>query len=270
MKLAIYQIDAFTDTVFEGNYAAVVPLDQWLPDDLMQQIARENNLSETAFFVRQPDGIFNIRWFSPITEIAFCGHATLASAYVIFKQCADVGIIEFFADAVGRLAVQRQESGLIEMRFPLRRAERLEEAPRQLVEGLSIQPKEVLISEQAYVVIYDTERDVRSVIPHLGLLAALGPRDVVVTAPSDAGSAYDFVSRYFWPANGGDEDPVTGSIHATLAPLWAERLGKQALLAMQVSKRTGLLHCAVQTDSVIIAGNAVQYLEGTIEVPAER
>jgi len=264
MKLPIYQIDAFTDKVFKGNYAAVVPLERWLPDSLMQEIATENNLSETAFFVRNDDGVFDIRWFSPLTEIAFCGHATLASAYVIFKLSDDLKTIEFAAKAVGRLTVCRMHDGLIQMSFPQRRPERPGDIPANLMQGLSIQPQEVLLNQQAYVAIYETEHEVRSIVPELNLLATLAPFDVVVTARGDV---HDFVSRYFWPANGGDEDPVTGSIHAALAPFWSERLGKSELVAMQVSRRSGLLHCRVQDDRVYISGQAVQYLEGTIEVP---
>jgi PhzF family phenazine biosynthesis protein len=263
MKLPIYQIDAFTDQVFQGNYAAVVPLDRWLPDSLMQAIAAENNLSETAFFVKNADGAFDIRWFSPLTEIAFCGHATLASAYAIFTRCDELEVIEFVAKSVGRLTVRHKNDGLIEMSFPERRPERMNEIPANLLQGLSISPQEVLINQQAYVAIYRTEHEVRSVVPALNLLSALGPLDVVVTARGDN---HDFVSRYFWPANGGDEDPVTGSIHTALAPLWSERLGKSELVAMQVSRRSGLLHCRVQGDRVYISGRAV-HLEGTIEIP---
>jgi PhzF family phenazine biosynthesis protein len=264
MKLPMYQIDAFTDKVFKGNYAAVVPLEHWLHDSLMQAIAAENNLSETEFFVKNADGAFDIRWFSPLTEIAFCGHATLASAYVIFKQCEDLDVIEFVAKAVGRLAVRHTRDGLIEMSFPQRPAKKLNDIPANLIQGLSIRPQEVLINQQAYVVIYATEHEVRSVVPELNLLSALGPLDVVVTARGDE---HDFVSRYFWPANGGDEDPVTGYIHAALAPLWSDRLGRSELVAMQVSRRSGLLHCRVQDDRVYISGQAVQYLEGTIDIP---
>lgn len=264
MKLPIYQIDAFTDKVFSGNYAAVVPLERWLPDSLMQDIATENNLSETAFFVRNGEGAFDIRWFSPLTEIAFCGHATLASAYVIFRQCKNLEAIEFAAAAVGRLTVHRLHDGLIEMSFPQFHPVKPSEIPINLMQGLSLPPQEVLINQQAYIAIYETEEEVRSVVPELNLLSTLAPLDVAVTAPGDD---HDFVSRYFWPANGGDEDPVTGSIHAGLAPFWSGRLGKSELVAMQVSRRTGLLHCRVQGDRVYISGQAVQYLEGTIEVP---
>ena len=264
MKLRIYQIDAFTSQVFAGNYAAVVPLDRWLPDALMQAIATENNLSETAFFVRRADGAFDIRWFSPLTEIAFCGHATLAAAYVIFRHLESRDVLAFEAKSVGRLSVRRTSSGLIEMSFPQRRPEKVAEIPANLLQGLSLQPREVLINQQAYIAVYDTEREVRSVVPELSLLATLGPLDVAVTAPGDE---HDFVSRYFWPANGGDEDPVTGSIHAALAPFWSEHLAKADLVAIQASRRGGLLHCRVDADRVYVSGSAVQYLEGFIEVP---
>jgi len=254
MQLPIYQIDAFTSEIFKGNYAAVVPLEYWLDDGLMQSIATENNLSETAFFVRNPSGVFDIRWFSPMTEIDFCGHATLASAYVIFRDIARQQKIEFNARAVGQFTVRRKADGWIEMGFPLRPSDRLQTPPAA----------EVLICQQAYIAVYASEQQVRSVVPDLRQLATLGPRDVVVTARGDQ---HDFVSRYFWPANGGDEDPVTGSIHAALAPLWAERLHKQQLVAMQVSSRGGLLHCQVGADGVKVAGQAVPYLQGTIQVP---
>ncbi len=264
MRLPIYQVDAFTEVVFKGNYAAVVPLQHWLADEVMQAIASENNLSETAFFVRDAEGVYRIRWFSPLMEIPFCGHATLASAFVIFNQQPDVDVIAFDAEAVGRLNVARLDDGFIEMRFPLRPPTPLDAVPDNLRQGLSIPPVDVLISGQAYVAVYATEAEVRNVVPVLPLLATLAPRDVVITAP---GADHDFVSRYFWPANGGDEDPVTGSIHATLVPYWAERLGKQALLAMQVSHRSGLLRCRLAEDHVFVSGKAVQYLEGFIDIP---
>ncbi|WP_050461904.1 PhzF family phenazine biosynthesis protein [Herbaspirillum autotrophicum] len=268
MKLPIYQIDAFTNEAFKGNSAAVVPLDSWLPDAVMQSIALENNLSETVFFVPAADGAadtFDIRWFSPIKEIDFCGHATLASAYVIFGKNPGISVIKFVAKAVGTLSAVKLPDGLIEMSFPKRSPEPLSSIPASLLEGLSIPPQEALKNQQAYFAVYDTEEEVRAVVPDLRKLVALGPLDVVVTAP---GVHHDFVSRYFWPANGGDEDPVTGSIHAGLAPFWAGRLGKTDLLALQVSQRTGLLKCRVEADRVHVAGAAVQYLEGTIEVPS--
>lgn len=264
MKLPIYQIDAFTTDIFKGNYAAVVLLDAWLPTSLMQSIATENNLSETAFVVSDANGRFRIRWFSPVTEIAFCGHATLAAAFVLFDRFPERSEIGFHADAVGSFVVQRGAHGMIEMDFPQRDVERVEAMPEELARGLSIRPKEVFVGQQAFIALYDSEDQVRAVVPDLGLIARLAPRDVAITAP---GETHDFVSRYFWPANGGDEDPVTGSIHTALAPLWAKRLGKTKLLALQASRRGGVLHCELDADRVRISGHAVRYLEGTIEVP---
>ncbi|WP_321787787.1 PhzF family phenazine biosynthesis protein [Paraburkholderia sp. J94] len=264
MKLPLYQIDAFTSEIFKGNYAAVVLLEHWLPVSLMQAVATENNLSETAFVAPSANGGFDIRWFSPITEIAFCGHATLASAFVLFKRFAQREQIEFHADAVGAFTVRRGVDGMIEMDFPQREIEPVSAWPDELARGLSIRPKEVLVCQQAYIAVYENEEQVRAVVPDLALIARLGPRDVVVTAPGDR---YDFASRYFWPANGGDEDPVTGSIHTALTPLWAKRLGKTQLLALQASRRSGVLHCRLDAGRVRISGQAVQYLEGTIEVP---
>jgi PhzF family phenazine biosynthesis protein len=264
MKLAIYQVDAFADEVFKGNAAAVVPLESWLPESTMQAIAAENNLSGTAFFVRNFEGAYEIRWFSPLKEIAFCGCATLASAYVIFKNNSNTPPIEFLAKAVGSLSVTNLKDGFIEMSFPRRDPERLETMPPRLLEGLSITPKEVWKNQQAYFAVYESEREVMAVVPQSQKLIELAPLDVVVTAP---GVSHDFVSRYFWPANGGDEDPVTGSIHAGLAPFWAARLGKTTMLAFQASRRTGLLRCRVDKDRAYVSGTAVQYMEGTIEIP---
>jgi PhzF family phenazine biosynthesis protein len=264
MQLKLYQIDAFTSEVFKGNYAAVIPLDAWLPASLMQAIASENNLSETAFIVRRDDGVFDIRWFSPIKEIAFCGHATLASAFVLFEHLPQDDHLVFHAEATGAFSVHRRERGLIEMNFPRRQSERIKDVPDQLAYGLSIKPTAVFINQQSYIALYDTEAEVRAVVPNLELLAQLGPLDVAITAP---GNQHDFVSRYFWPANGGAEDPVTGSIHAALAPLWSDILGKPKLVALQASQRSGVLHCEIEPERVLISGHAVQYMEGTIELP---
>jgi len=263
MKLKIRHIDAFTDTVFKGNYAAVILLKEWLSDDLMQLIATENNLSETAFAKNTSGNSYEIRWFSPISEIDFCGHATLATAYVLFKQNSTLNEVTFVAKAVGSLKVCRAESDYIEMTFPNRKPEAVSSIPGPLLNGLSIPPTEVLLSQQAYFVVYANEQDVYSVQPNLEELKKLAPYDIVVTAAS---TEYDFISRYFWPANGGDEDPVTGSIHTGLAPLWAERLDKNNLTAYQASKRGGILQCTVSDSDVVILGKAVQYLEGTIDV----
>ena len=265
MELEITVVDAFTDSVFGGNPAAVIITDEWLPDNLMQSIAAENNLSETAFLVAADPATYSIRWFSPMTEIDFCGHATLASAFVLFSRYSELANIKFLAEAVGELLVEKVETGRVQMNFPNTKPDKVEAIPDYLVAGLSIPPKEVYSNSQAYFVIYESESDVLSVQCNNDTLKKLGPLDVVVTSQSDS-QDYDFTSRYFWPANGGDEDPVTGSIHTGLAPLWAERLGKNNLVAFQASKRGGVLKCVVAGQRVIISGNAVQYLNGTITV----
>jgi len=265
MELEITVVDAFTDSVFSGNPAAVIITDNWLSDDLMQSIAAENNLSETAFLVLTEASIYHIRWFSPLSEIAFCGHATLASAFVLFDQNPHLNTINLFAIAVGDFSVEQSESGRIRMDFPNTKPEKVEAIPDSLLSGLSIQPLEVFRNSQAYFVIYRSESEVLSVLRDNELLAQLKPLNVVVTCPSET-KGYDFISRYFWPANGGDEDPVTGSVHTGLAPLWAERLGKSDLVAYQASKRGGVLNCVVKGDRVFISGNAVQYLKGHITV----
>jgi PhzF family phenazine biosynthesis protein len=263
MKLNIYQIDAFTDKVFAGNYAAVIILEEWIEDELMQSIATENNLSETAFLKNTNNNTYEIRWFSPLSEIDFCGHATLASAYVLFEQNNTLKDIIFTADAVGSLAVSKEVDGYIKMEFPNRKPVEIESIPEALLKGLSITPKEVLLSQQAYFAIFENENDVYNVEQNTEEIKKLAPYDVVVSAPSNE---YDFVSRYFWPANGGDEDPVTGSIHTGLAPYWAQKLNKNELKAFQASKRGGLLLCSVTPENVIIQGKAVKYLEGVIHI----
>lgn len=265
MKHKIYIIDAFTNKNFSGNPAAVVPLTDWIPDSLMQSIATENNLSETAFYVKNQADLYHIRWFSPIREVDFCGHATLASSYVIFQTDTTISSISFWAKAIGTITVQRGEGGLIEMCFPNRAPLVLEpeDIPPALKQGLSIAPSHYLKNQQAYFAIYEHEDEVRNVVSDSAMIKLLDPLDVVVSAP---GTEYDFVSRYFWPAGGGDEDPATGSIHAGLAPYWGKRLKKTTMLALQASARSGILHCRLQDDQVFVAGYCVAYLEGTIDV----
>lgn len=263
MKLDLYQIDAFTSQVFAGNPAAVVPLQAWLPAEVMQAIAVENCLAETAFFVRNESGRHEIRWFSPLTEIDFCGHATLASAFVLFNQPDAPSTLTFWAKAVGDIPVTRLADGKIELSFPERAPQPLTQVPVALLEGLSIAPSEYGVSGQAYFAVYADEQQIEAVVPQLERLKALAPRDVVITAP---GRQHDFVSRYFWPANGGAEDAVTGSIHAGLAPFWAQRLGSSRLRARQGSTRQGELDCRVEAGRVFVAGHAVQYLHGVISL----
>ncbi|WP_046006307.1 PhzF family phenazine biosynthesis protein [Pseudoalteromonas rubra] len=264
MQYDMYIVDAFTQAQFKGNSAAVVPLTQWPKDTTMQHIAAENNLSETAFVrsVETAQGFhFEIRWFSPLTEIDFCGHATLAASFVIFNHLGVQGEITFITREVGRLTVNQLTDQRIEMSFPNQKPELIAELPGALLEGLSEQPVQVLRNRQAYFAVFDNAAVVEQLTYHSDVLKQLAPFDVVATAPSEQ---YDFTSRYFWPANGGDEDPVTGSIHAGLAPYWAERLGRNELVAYQASQRGGVLHCLVGEERVLVSGFAVLYLQGTI------
>ena len=267
MQLPIHIIDAFTTERFKGNQAAVVPLEAWLPAATLQAIAAENNLSETAFLVWSAErAAFEIRWFSPLKEIDFCGHATLASAFVLFEADPARQSITFWAAAVGHVTATQEAGGRIQMVFPRRDARPVEAPPAALVHGLTPHPQAYLVNQQAYVAVYAAEAEVRQVQPDLDQLTTLGPLDVVVTAPAPEGAAYDFVSRYFWPANGGVEDPVTGSIHTALAPYWAAQLGKHTLVGHQVSQRSGTLFCAVTDTSVQVSGHCARYLTGTITV----
>lgn len=259
----MYIIDAFAEKQFKGNPAAVVPLGGWLSVELMQAIANENNLSETAFFVRNQKGVYDIRWFSPISEVDFCGHATLASAHVIFKTSPDLNQLSFWAKAVGTIVVKKMNDGLIDMCFPNREPVAIQDIPLNLKEGLSIQPNSYLKNQQAYFAIFESEEQIRRIIPNVEKLKILAPLDVVVSAP---GEKYDFVSRYFWPSNGGVEDPVTGSIHAGLAPFWSKKLKKNELVALQASTRTGVLYCRVEKSNVFVSGKCVSYLEGMISI----
>lgn len=262
MELTVNVIDAFTDQLFSGNPAAVIITNSWLDDGVMQSIASENNLSETAFSVKEKD-FYHIRWFSPLTEIDFCGHATLATAHVLFDRLEQVKSLKFYAKAIGEFKVNKALDGFYEMSFPIRKPHIVDSIPKDLLQGLSLCPDEVYRNEQAYFAVYSSEKSVLRVQYNSDLLKKLKPYDVVVTSLSDK---YDFISRYFWPANGGDEDPVTGSIHAGLAPFWSERIGKSQLRAYQASKRGGDLLCRIDADRVIVSGQAVTYLSGTIQI----
>ncbi len=262
----IFVVDAFTEQQFKGNSAAVVPVEDWLPDELMQNIAAENNLSETAYIKKVGVNQYEIRWFSPLTEIDFCGHATLASAHVLFYEYGVENQIEFITREVGNLKVILNAKNEIEMTFPNQKPEKVSAIPAPLLKGLSKKPVEVLKNRQAYFAVFDSENDVLNVTYVSEPLKQLAPLDVVVTAKSDEYAQYDFVSRYFWPANGGAEDPVTGSIHSGLAPYWADKLGKPNLLAYQASKRGGVLKCVVLEKTTVISGKGVLYLKGKINV----
>jgi PhzF family phenazine biosynthesis protein len=259
MKLPLYQIDAFTGTRFRGNPAAVCPLESWLPDDLLQAIAAENNLSETAFCVAVADG-WELRWFTPVTEVDLCGHATLAAAQVLFSTGrARVEEITFHSRS-GPLCVRR-EDGLLTLDFPAKTPEPCP-APEALTAGLGRAPVSCLRAAD-YLAVFSSQREIEEITPDFGILRKLDLRGVIITAP---GGECDFVSRFFAPNCGIDEDPVTGSAHCALTPFWAGRLGKTSLTARQLSRRGGELRCRLAGDRVLISGEAVLYLEGTITV----
>jgi predicted PhzF superfamily epimerase YddE/YHI9 len=259
MRLPLYQVDAFSPRVFAGNPAAICPLEEWLPAETMQAIAAENNLAETAFFVRN-NGHFELRWFTPACEVDLCGHATLASAHVLFEVLNERGEQINFETKSGLLTVQR-EGELLVLNFPSRPPTAVEPHP-DLLPSLGGEPMEVLAARD-YLVRYATENDVLALTPNLERLAKVDRFAVIVTAP---GIDVDFVSRFFAPAKGVPEDPVTGSAHCTLTPYWAMRLGKMEMRARQVSKRSGELLCRLLGDRVEMAGHAALYLRGEIEV----
>jgi PhzF family phenazine biosynthesis protein len=259
MEIPFYQVDAFTDRVFAGNPAAVCPLEAWLDDEVLQGIAAENNLAETAFFVPENGG-FHLRWFTPTCEIELCGHATLASAYIIMNKLGrDSGPIRFRAQA-GELVVTR-EGDLYALDFPSRKPQRID-PPRELVEALGAEPLEVWKARD-HLALYSTEAQVRGLRPDIRKLAAFDMWAAIITARGDTA---DFVSRFFAPGRGVDEDPVTGSAHCTLIPFWSERLAKKQLRALQVSARGGELFCEDQGERVRIAGRAALFAEGRIYV----
>ena len=264
MQIKMQVIDAFTKNIFQGNPAAVILLTEWLDITTMQAIATENNLSETAFVKHLHGTEFEIRWFSPLKEIDFCGHATLAAAFVLFNQSLALQTVTFDTASVGRLVVVNREDGLIEMDFPSMPPQPIEVIPEDLIKALPIPPYAVLRNQQAYFAIFQDEQTIRDIQPDIKRLVRLAPYDLVVSA---SGLQSDFVSRYFWPANGGDEDPVTGSIHTGLTPYWASILNKSQLVARQLSQRGGDLHCELKGDRVSIAGQAVQYASSVITVP---
>ncbi len=259
MKVPIYQVDAFTSEIFSGNPAAVCILDSWIEDRLLQSVAAENNLSETAFLVRNDDG-FDLRWFTPTTEVALCGHATLASAFVLFSyQNWPEEDIRFMTRKSGQLIVAKRD-GLFEMDFPSRPAYS-RTPPIGLKEALNVSPIAVLGSVEDVLVVLDSERAVQEIQPDFSALGRVECRGTIVTA---RGSRSDFVSRFFAPRVGVPEDPVTGSAHCVLIPYWANELGKKNLRALQISKRGGELICVHAGERVKISGKAVLYLEGTI------
>lgn len=259
MKINQYQVDAFTTEVFKGNPAAICPLQSWLADDILQAIAEENNLSETAFFVPNSNE-FELRWFTPGQEVKLCGHATLAAAHIIFEIFGYTESVITFKTLSGDLLVKKRGNEL-QMDFPAFRPS-LCATPETLVKALGVIPKEVLVADD-YIVVFDSVATIRSINPNYELLKQLDLRGVIITAQS---TDVDFVSRFFAPKLGVAEDPVTGSAHCELAPYWADKLGKNILSARQVSKRGGNLTCEVLADRVLLSGSAVIFMKAEINI----
>lgn len=279
--MRIYQLDAFTDRLFTGNPAAVVPLAEWLPDEQMQQIALENNLAETAFYVKtDQEAHYHIRWFTPTVEVDLCGHATLATAYVVFfledKPLADQSIDQIFFDSrSGSLKVCRGENGWLTLDFPADTIQKPNLQPPALLTSIQEKPLAIFKGRTDYLLVYETQAQIEALQPDFREMSTVPARGVIVTAPgrvsdsSDSDQSVDFVSRFFGPQSGIDEDPVTGSAHTTLVPYWAEKLGKTELTARQLSKRGGYLRCKLNNDGdtaarVDISGQVQLYMTGEI------
>ena len=260
MKIPIYQVDAFTNQLFRGNPAAVCPLDVWLPDDVLQNIALENNLSETAFYIKTGDR-YQLRWFTPLVEVDLCGHATLATAFVIFHLNEDYSSLIHFDTLSGELKVSKKDSSLT-LDFPSDQMVKVQ-APKELTSALSIEPILTFKGKTDYMLVVDSQKEVEALTPNFGLLAKVPARAVIVTAKGDE---IDFVSRVFAPNCGVNEDPVTGSAHTSLVPYWSKVLGHNNLRARQLSARGGEINCKYLGDRVALTGEAKLYLEGEIEV----
>lgn len=259
MKIPMFQVDAFNNTLFKGNPAAVCVLSEWLPEETMQKIGLENNLSETAFVVKEHEQ-YTIRWFTPTVEVDLCGHATLAAAFVLFTFYeTDASQLSFQSRRRGVLKVDKVEDTLC-LDFPVDHPA-AGNFPEGLASALGGSPLQCLQGSTDYLVIYKTETEIRNLQPDFAALRSLKARGIIVSAPGDE---VDFVSRFFAPGSGIDEDPVTGSAHTMLTPYWAAKLGKNNMLAKQVSAREGLLSVALEGERVKIAGNAVLYLKGEI------
>ena len=259
-RLPIYHLDAFTTRAFAGNPAAVMLMERFPDDALLQRIAAENNLSETAFLVREGND-YRLRWFTPTIEVPLCGHATLASAAVVMQRLEPGRDVVVFHSLSGPLTVRKTETGFL-MNFPARPSQ-LVTTPRALAEALGADPIEVFSNEFNYLALLESERELRELRPDMEALAGIGRPGVIVTASSD--KHYDFVSRYFAPAKGIPEDPVTGAAHCMLAPYWASRLGKTEFHAFQASRRGGEVTCRLVGDRVELEGACVFYLEGEAE-----
>lgn len=264
-NLPLYQVDAFTGTLFGGNPAAVVPVPDFPSDELMQQIASENNLSETAFVVIRGRGKFDIRWFTPTMEVRLCGHATLAAAHVLYRSGGQgLDKLRFRTRKAGTITVtsdRASESGYYTLSFPVDKPKKIRSSKKIRGALAGLKPQEVYQGEDDLVVVLKDQQQVKKLEPNLHVVADLKHRGLIVTAPGDK---VDFVSRCFYPAYGIDEDPVTGSAHTLLTPLWAKKLGKKKLSARQLSQRGGMLTCELRGKRVRLGGQAVTYLAGQI------
>ncbi|MBS1506674.1 MAG: PhzF family phenazine biosynthesis protein [Bacteroidetes bacterium] len=260
MEIKIYQVDAFAETLFAGNPAAVCPLHEWLPDAVMQNIAMENNLAETAFYVYEKEGL-RIRWYTPTVEVDLCGHATLATAHVLFHHENYSGEKIVFNSRSGPLTVTRTSEKLT-LNFPVDTLTEVKPIP-ELEKGLGIAPLKTFKGKTDYMLVFAKESQIKSMQPDFKEIAKVNARGVIVTAPGDT---VDFVSRFFGPQSGVDEDPVTGSAHTSLTPYWAGVLKKNTLEAIQLSRRQGKLSCTLAGDRVEISGKAKTYLIGKIFV----
>ena len=259
MKLDIFQIDAFTDKVFGGNPAAVIPLPNWLDDETLQHIATENNLSETAFFVKNQD-VFELRWFTPVAEVNLCGHATLAAAFVLFEELKHPEDSIRFSTKSGLLEIHKKEKS-IELNFPVDSLEKGDVANYQSL--FNKKPKEAWKGKEDVLLVFQDEDEVQQLIPNLAKIATTPCRGVVASAK---GNQVDFVSRFFTPQLGINEDPVTGSAHTSLVPFWAKKLKKSQFKAKQISKRGGDLVCEIKENRVFISGQAVCFMRGEISI----
>ena len=260
MRIKFYQVDAFTDKLFGGNPAGVCPLDDWLPDEAMQNIAFENNLAETAFFVINGND-FELRWFTPVAEVDLCGHATLAASHVLFNHLDYNRDKIIFHTRSGELRVSKSDDKLV-LNFPMDIVKKIEPS-EELINAIGMKPMESYKGKTDYMFVYGTQKDIEEIHPDFELIMKSKARGVIITAKGDN---VDFVSRFFAPEVGVNEDPVTGSAHTTLTPYWAVKLGKKELTAMQLSKRQGKLNCKLINDRVEISGHAVTYLEGSIKL----
>jgi len=260
MKIPIYVVDAFAEKIFTGNPAAVCPLSEWLDDNLMQKIAAENNLAETAFIVNEADG-YRIRWFTPVDEVDLCGHATLGSAHVFFNHLGFAEKEITFSSRSGVLKV-RNDGDMLTLDFPTDKIEKVD-IPNFLLDALSEKPIETYKGNLDYMLVFENQKQIEEAKPVFDLIAQSGTRGVIITSK---GNDADFVSRYFAPQFGINEDPATGSAHTTLIPYWHNKTGKTEMKAIQLSKRRGYINCKYMGERVEIAGRAFTYSEGTINI----